>query len=118
MCLLKTNLHVLYLQPVKANVAAEGVIDSSHGPVNLIQILSESAQLPRGFPGRDSVVLTDYCRYLLLNEVFQFFLNVHLSWTSWLWSQVEVRDTSEIKLDMFLSAELLREDSLSSSCTR
>lgn len=50
-----TNLHVVYLQPVKANVTAEGVIDSSHCPINLIQVLSESAQLPRGLPGRDGI---------------------------------------------------------------
>lgn len=50
-----TNLHVVYLQPVKANVAAEGVIDSSYCPINLIQVLSESAQLPSGLPGRDGI---------------------------------------------------------------
>lgn len=50
-----TNLHVVYLQPVKANVTAEGVIDSSHCPINLIQVLSESAQLPRGLPGKDGI---------------------------------------------------------------
>lgn len=50
-----TNLHVVYLQPVKANVTAEGVIDSSHRPIHIIQALSESAQLPRGLPGRDGI---------------------------------------------------------------
>lgn len=111
-----SNLHVMYLQPVKANVTAEGVVDSSHRPVNLIQFLSESAQLPGGLPGRDGI---DWVKQLQFPERGTAgFVDVHLSWTSWVWSQVEVRDTSEIKLDMFLSAELLREDSLSSSCTR
>lgn len=44
--------------------------------------------------------------------------NAHLIWASWLRSHVEARDTSELKPDMFRSVELLREDSLSSSCTR
>lgn len=44
---------------MKADVAAEGVIDSSHGPVHLIQVLPESAQLARRLPGRDLVAFTD-----------------------------------------------------------
>lgn len=110
------NLHVVYLQPVKANVTAEGVIDSSHCPIHLIQALSESAQLPRGLPGRDGVYWLRQLHFP--NWGVPGVVDVHLSWTSWLWSQVEVRDTSEIKLDTFLSAELLREDSRSSSCSR
>lgn len=106
----------MYLQPVKANVTAEGVVDGSHGPVNLIQFLSESAQLPGGLPGRDGIYSVKQLQFP--DRGSAGFVDVHLSWTSWVWSQVEVRDTSEIKLDMFLSAELLREDSLSSSCTR
>lgn len=51
------NLQVVNLQPVEANVAAEGVIDSYHRPVHLIQMLSESAQLPGGLPGTDSLVI-------------------------------------------------------------
>lgn len=47
------NLQVLYLQVVDTDVVAEGVIDSSHRPINLVQFLSEPAHLPRGFPERE-----------------------------------------------------------------
>lgn len=44
------NLQVLNLQVVNADVIAEGVIDSSHCPINLVQVLSQPAQLSRGLP--------------------------------------------------------------------
>lgn len=46
------NLQVLYLQVVNADVTAKGVIDSSHCPINVIQFLSQPAQLSWGLPGR------------------------------------------------------------------
>lgn len=39
------NLQVLYLQVVNTDVVAEGVIDSSHRPIDLVQFLSQSAHL-------------------------------------------------------------------------
>lgn len=38
---------------VNTDIVAEGVIDSSHRPVNLIQFLPQHADLSRGFPGID-----------------------------------------------------------------
>lgn len=72
-----SNLHVVYLQPVKANVTAEGVVDSSHGPVNLIQFLSESAQLPGGLPGRDGIYSVKHLQ--LPDRGATGFVDVHLS---------------------------------------
>lgn len=107
------NLQVLYLQVVNTDVTAESVIDSSHCPINFIEFLSQPAQLAGSLPETKTFHL-----YSLRSRFFTVVINVHLSWTSWLWSQVEVRDASELKPVMFLSAELLRKDSLSSSCTR
>ena len=39
------NLQVLDLQVMYADVTAEGVIDSSHCPIDLLQLLPEPAQL-------------------------------------------------------------------------
>ncbi len=44
------NLQVLYFQVVNADVVAEGMIDSSHRPVNLVYFLSQPAHLSWGLP--------------------------------------------------------------------
>lgn len=125
------NLQVLYLQVVNTDVTAKGVIDSSHCPINVVQFLPQLAQLSCGLPGRkqkqiellDLDILLVFMVmqlhfYVLRMRLFHCHINVHLSRTSWLRSQAEARDTSELKPVMLLSVELLREDNLSSSCTR
>lgn len=43
---MNADLQVLYLQVVDGDVVADGVIDSSHRPVHLVQLLPQAAHLP------------------------------------------------------------------------
>lgn len=116
-------LQVLYLQVVNTDVVADGVIDSSHRPINLVHFLSQPAHLSWRLPVRDRKHKPPYSWSnkslpCVGDEVFYRHINVYRSRMSWSRSQVEARDTSAFKPVMFLPVELLREDNLSSSCTK
>lgn len=111
------HLQVLYSRVVIADVTAEGVIDSSHCPINLRQVLFYPVQCPRCFP-ESQKTSNDLSDHTIMLQSSPGEPNEHLIRVSWLRSHEEARVTSEVKPDMFQSVELLREDSLLSSCTR
>lgn len=111
------HLQVLYLRVVVTDVIAEGVIDSSDCPINLCQVLSYPVQRSRCLPESQKTSNYLFDRLVIRQSSHEEAIE-HLIRESWLRSHVEARVTSEVKPDMFQSVELLREDSLSSSCTR
>lgn len=70
------NLQVLYLQVVNTDVIAEGVIDSSHRPTDIIQFLSQPAHLSWGFPEQTELYSSN--SLIILYRVFVVMqLNLH-----------------------------------------